>query len=61
MVDMGFNDTVITARPKTRSAFGIDAGIPAMLDQGIPSHLMCVGMAQCSDRGVPAREICQVP
>ena len=58
---VGFNDTVITARPKIRSAFGIDVGIPAMLHQGIPSHFMRVGMTHRGDGGVPAREICQVP
>ena len=61
MADVGFNDTVITARPKTRSAFGIHVGIPAMSHQGIPSHFMRVGVAQRGDRGVAAREVCQVP
>jgi hypothetical protein len=61
MANVGFNDTVITARPKTRAAFGIDMGIPAMSHQGIPSHFVREGMAQCGDGGVPAREICQVP
>jgi hypothetical protein len=61
MVYVGFNDTVIATRPKTRSALGVDAGIPALLDQGIPSHFMRIGVAQRGDRGVPARKICQVP
>jgi hypothetical protein len=60
MAYVGFNDTVITARPKTRSALGIYVGIPAVPHQSIPSHFMRVGVAHRGDGSVPAREISQV-